>query len=244
MKKPEWFEIWFDTPYYKLLYRNRDEKEAERFLDTLLEYLKLPANATVLDVACGTGRYSMFLADRGFNAIGIDLSYKNIEHASVNEKENLTFFRHDMRENFYVNYFDAVFNFYTSFGYFSSDKDHLKAIHSMSLALKKGGKLVIDFFNSSKMRNEMEEHEHISRDGILFSVKRMIDQNAIIKKIYFQDEGREFQFEERVQMLTLEDFRRWLNASGLKLKDVFGDYELNPFDEGKSDRMIVIAEKI
>ncbi|MFI5135117.1 MAG: class I SAM-dependent methyltransferase [Chitinophagales bacterium] len=244
MRKPEWFEIWFDTPYYKLLYRNRDESEAERFLDVLLGYLKLPPNASVLDVACGTGRYSMFLADRGFNAIGIDLSYKNIEHASVYERENLTFFRHDMREIFYVNYFDAVFNFYTSFGYFSAEKDHLKAIRSMSLSLKKGGKLIIDFFNSSKTVNEILEHEDIARDGILFSVKRTIEQNAIVKKIYFQDEGKEFHFEERVQMLTLDDFNRWFGMHGLKLKDVFGDYKLNPFDEKISDRMIVIAEKI
>jgi len=29
MRKPEWFETWFDTPYYHMLYQNRDVKEAE-----------------------------------------------------------------------------------------------------------------------------------------------------------------------------------------------------------------------
>jgi hypothetical protein len=29
----------------------------------------------------------------------------------------------------------------------------------------------------------------------------------------------------------------------LKLKEVFGDYQLHPFDPQKSERMILIAEK-
>jgi len=243
MKKPEWFETWFDTPYYKMLYQNRNEKEAEHFLNVLLDHLKLPPDASVLDVACGTGRYTTFLADKGFNAVGIDLSYKNIEHASVNERENLTFFMHDMREIFYVNYFDAVFNFYTSFGYFSSDKDNLKAIRSMSLSMKPQGKLVIDFFNASKAMSELSGHQEVSRDGILFLVRKSIEKHVFVKKIYFQDQGKEFHFEERVQALRLEDFNRWFEMNHLKLNNVFGDYQLNPFDEKKSDRMIVIAEK-
>jgi len=244
MKKHEWFETWFDTPYYKMLYQNRDVNEAEYFLNVLLNYLQLPHNASVLDVACGTGRYTTFLADKGYNAVGIDLSYKNIEHASLSERENLTFFMHDMREIFYINYFDAVFNFYTSFGYFDSEKDNLKAIRSMSLSLKPGGKLIIDFFNTAKTVKEMTQHQEISRNGILFLVQKQLQENVIVKNIYFQDQGREFRFEERVQALRLEDFNRWFGLHHLKLKDVFGDYHLNPFDEKDSDRMIVIAEKI
>jgi SAM-dependent methyltransferase len=244
MRKPEWFETWFDTPYYKMLYQNRDDSEAKRFLNVLLDYINLPPNASVLDVACGTGRYTSFLAERGYNAVGIDLSYNNIEHASMLESENLTFFMHDMREIFYVNYFDAVFNFYTSFGYFSSEKDHVKAIRSMSHSLKPGGKLMIDFFNAEKTIREMTEHQQVLREGILFSVRKFLEDHVIVKKIYLQDEGREFHFEERVQALTLDDFNRWFEMHRLKLREVFGDYGLNPFDVNSSDRMILIAEKI
>src|SRR5690349_25167308 len=104
-QKQEWFETWFDTPYYHLLYEHRDQKEAEQFLNALLNYLHLPAQASVLDVACGTGRYSVFLANKNFNVVGIDLSWKNIQQASQNERDNLMFFLHDMRSPFYINYF-------------------------------------------------------------------------------------------------------------------------------------------
>src|SRR5947207_2050646 len=138
-KKKEWFETWFDTPYYHLLYENRNHGEAEEFVLKLLEYLKLPADADVLDVACGIGRFSIALAKHDLNVVGIDLSLKNIEHASIHESENLSFYQHDMREIFYVNYFDAAFNMFTSFGFFNLERDHLKSVRAMSHSLKKGG---------------------------------------------------------------------------------------------------------
>ena len=244
MKKQEWFETWFDTPYYKMLYQHHDEREAREFVDALLAGLHLPAQAEVLDAGCGTGRYSTLLADKGFHVTGIDLSFDNIEHASVNESDQLTFHRHDMREIFFVNYFDAIFSFFTSFGYFKTDREDLKAMRALSQALKPGGKLVIDFFNARKMAASLPQHHVVAKNGILFSIDKMMEGNVIVKEIYFQDQGREFQFEERVRALTLEDFRKWFELHRLKLQDVFGDYQLHPFDEETSERMIMVAEKI
>lgn len=249
--KQEWFETWFDTPYYHILYENRDVKEAEEFLNTLLHYLKLPAEANVLDAGCGNGRYSVFLADKGYNAVGIDLSWKNIQRALKFERENLTFLLHDMRETFYINYFDAAFNFFTSFGYFSTEKDNLKAIHSLSSALKPGGRFLIDFFNAENVIRKMVSLEEISRSNIHFTIKKFTElnpetagQTVIVKKIFVKDGEKEFEFEERVQALRLPDFERYFQMQGLKLRDVFGDYDLRPFDPDHSDRMILIAEKV
>ena len=250
-QKQEWFETWFDTPYYHLLYEHRNEKEAEQFLNALLDYLKLTPQSSVLDAACGNGRYSIFLANKGFNVVGIDLSWKNIQHAGNFESDNLTFYLHDMREMFYVNYFDAVFNFFTSFGYFSSEKDNLKAIRSLSNSLKPGGRLVIDFFNSEKVVREIVPmQQEFSKNNIQFIIKKFPEQNrneseqpVIVKKIFVNDHGKEFEFEERVHALTLKNFEHYFSMHQLKLKEVFGDYQLHSFDQQKSERMILIAEK-
>lgn len=243
MMHKAWFETWFDSPYYHVLYQHRDESEAELFLDKLLHFLKLPVHAKALDIACGKGRHSVFLAGRGLDVTGIDLSWKNIGHALRFERENLSFFLHDMRKTFYVNYFDVAFNLFTSFGYFETDQENQKAIHAMSLALKKGGKLVIDFFNAAKISQELTPHEYITRDGILFLVEKKFSGKAVIKRIYFQDMGKEYAFEERVQSLQLSDFTRYFEKNQLKVVQVFGDYRLNPYDEKNSDRLIVIGEK-
>ena len=52
----EWFETWFDSPYYHVLYKDRNLEEAQSFIDHLLELLHLRPPARVLDLACGHGR--------------------------------------------------------------------------------------------------------------------------------------------------------------------------------------------
>ena len=76
----------------------------------------------MLDVACGKGRHSRFLAEKGYDVTGIDLSEYSIGEALKYEAENLHFYRHDMRLPFWINYFDYAFNFFTSFGYFQQPK--------------------------------------------------------------------------------------------------------------------------
>src|SRR5690606_21720625 len=126
----DWFESWFGSPYYHILYEHRDELEAQAFVEELINYLQPLPKSSMADIACGEGRYSIQLAEYGFDVVGIDLSHASIEKAKKHEKENLRFFVHDMRFPFYINYFDYVFNFFTSFGYFASQRDHLMAAKS------------------------------------------------------------------------------------------------------------------
>ena len=74
-----WFAIWFNTPYYHLLYKNRNQSEAEHFIQNLLQQLKPSKEAVFLDVACGKGRHSKFIHQNGFNIHGIDLSSESIK---------------------------------------------------------------------------------------------------------------------------------------------------------------------
>ena len=244
MKDREWFETWFDSPYYHILYQQHNEEEAEQFIDNLLNYFKLPQKASALDVACGKGRHAVYLAEKALDVTGIDLSWKNISYAQHFEHDYLSFFLHDMRNLFYINYFEAVFNLFTSFGYFESERENMRAVHSMSASLKKGGSLVIDFFNAKKIKGKLVPHQYVLRNGIMFLTKKNLEKRMLVKKIYFQDEGKEHAYEERVQMLELEDFEKYFEKNNLRVKEVFGNYQLNDFDENHSDRLIIIGEKI
>jgi len=51
-----WYASWFDTPYYHILYKDRDYDEAQAFMDNLTHYLNLPEESKILDLACGKGR--------------------------------------------------------------------------------------------------------------------------------------------------------------------------------------------
>ena len=107
-----WFKDWFNSPYYHQLYFNRDEQEAAKFIDKLVDHLQPAPNALMLDVACGKGRHAVHLAEKGFDVTGIDLSEDSIKEALLHQTEKLHFYRHDMRLPFYINYYDCAFNFF------------------------------------------------------------------------------------------------------------------------------------
>ena len=67
MNKAYWYENWFDSKYYHILYKNRDASEANQFIKNLINKLNLEKNDRILDVACGKGRHSIFLNSLGFN---------------------------------------------------------------------------------------------------------------------------------------------------------------------------------
>jgi len=242
-RKP-WFELWFDSPYYPILYKHRNEEEAQTFIDMLIERLKPRLGAAMLDLACGRGRHAAYLASKGFEVIGLDISPNSIEDAMHKYGiKNPEFYVHDMRNYFRINYFDYIFNFFTSIGYFDNLHDNEKVVKSISLGLKKGGRVLIDFMNTEKVSADLVEREQKEEEGILFDIRRSIEEGCFRKHIYFTAEGKKFSFTESVQALLPHHFHTWLNSNGLHIVDEFGDYQLNSFDPKRSPRYIVLAEK-
>ena len=149
-----WYTSWFDSPYYHILYKNRDDKEAGLFMKNLTSFLKLSSSSTILDLACGKGRHSKYLNQLGYQVTGVDLSPQSIAYAKKFENENLFFDEHDMSKP-YPKQFDAVFNLFTSFGYFEDEEDNLKTIKSIKSELNPKGFGVIDFLNSAGIPNQI-----------------------------------------------------------------------------------------
>ncbi len=244
IKHPEWFECWFDSPYYHVLYKNRDFSEAELFIDNLIQLLKTEKTNRFLDVGCGKGRHSIYLNKKGFDVTGIDLSEKSIAFAKLSENETLHFYAHDMRKLFRTNYFDVAVNLFTSFGYFEQERYDNAVINSACKALKSNGIFVLDFMNAKKVMNQMTCNETKTIDGIEFNISKSFENNFIVKKIDFADKGKDYHFEERVKALTLPDFEKYFEANKLKILHLRGNYKLEEFDEGSSERLIIVARKI
>lgn len=242
--KPNWFESWFDSPYYHILYSNRDRDEAQLFIQHLLERLHLPKGSNVLDLACGKGRHSRYLNERGFKVVGVDLSECNIQYCKQFESETLEFYEHDMRQVVRVNYFDAVMNLFTSFGYFEKDYENELVIRSAAKGLVKGGYFVLDFFNAHKALNELIPEQTKTIDGITFKIQKKVERGFIVKDISFDAEGKQHTFHEEVRTLHLEDIHQFLIKSGLSLLEYYGDYDLHPFDNINSTRLIIVARKL
>lgn len=246
MKKKDWYENWFSSAYYKILYSGRDEHEAEQFVETLVAHLKPASASRMLDIACGEGRYARQLAGLGFDVTGIDLSYPSIRQAKIYEQElqNVHFYVHDMRFPFYINYFDYAFNFFTSFGYFASERDHVMAARSFAAAIKKGGLLVVDYLNRAHVAKHLVPEETVEKSGHMFDIQRTITATHILKDIVVTDpEGNQSKYGERVAAFTLGDFKRIFEKANLQLVDTFGNYQLGKYDADNSERLIMIFKK-
>ena len=238
-KTENWFASWFDSPYYHILYKERNYREAQLFMDNLTHYLNLPEKAKVLDLACGKGRHSIYLNQLGFNVVGADLSENSILEAQKNSNETLHFQVHDMRETF-EDKFDAIFNLFTSFGYFENDQDNLKTLRAIKESLTEHGFAVIDFMNVTNVLNTLVSEEVKTVDGIDFHIRRYLQDGHIYKEIDFEDQGQKFHFTEKVKALTLKDFEEMMEEAGIFLLDVFGDYKLKKFHKTESERLIMI----
>jgi SAM-dependent methyltransferase len=241
--KKHWFENWFDTSYYHTLYKNRDEQEAERFISHILNLLQLPEKTKVLDLACGKGRHSVTLHTSGLSVTGVDLSPNSIQTAKENGPSSIDFFVHDMRYPIEYHSFGAIFNLFTSFGYFDGLEDNLKVIQSVYDMLEKDGYFILDFMNVANVIDKLVSSEVKVVDNIQFHIQRHVDDLHIHKSIAFEDQGKSYQFKERVQKLTLADFENLFNTVGFQIMHTFGDFNLNPFDLKQSDRLILIAKK-
>jgi SAM-dependent methyltransferase len=245
MSAQEWYKDWFNSPFYHKLYFERDETEAQQFINNLLNYLKPRPDSLMLDIACGKGRHSKFLASKGYDVTGIDISADSINFAKQFETYNLHFFQHDMRLPAWINYFDYAFNFFTSFGYFPTRREHDDAIRTITQGLKPTGYLLFDYLNVHYVEERLVYNEKKKINETEYEIHRWHDDDFFYKKIIVTEPSlqKPLEYTEKVAKFSLGDFTDMLSFQNMQVIQVFGDYNLNAYDVRKTPRMIVLAGK-
>ncbi|HWJ92726.1 MAG TPA: methyltransferase domain-containing protein [Flavisolibacter sp.] len=245
MSAKEWYREWFDSAFYHKLYFGRDEAEARQFITRLLDHLQPPAGSSMLDVACGRGRHSIFLAEKGYDVTGIDLSPESIHFAKQFEHEHLHFYQHDMRLPAWINFFDYAFNFFTSFGYFATRREHDDSVSMIAKSLKRSGTVLFDYLNVHFVEEHLIHNEIKKIGNTTYEIHRWMDDRNFYKKIIVSDPSvdRRCEYTEQVAKLSVGDFTDMLSFQDMQVTELFGDYELNRYDVRKTPRMIVIAKK-
>ena len=243
MDDKKWFEAWFDSPYYHILYANRSAAEAKNFIAALVDKFKIPATSQILDIACGKGRHSQTLAAHNLNVTGIDLSHNSIAYAKQFESDHLHFEVWDMRQTYKASYFDYAFNLFSSFGYFEDDEQDLVSVKAFAANLKNGGTLILDYMNTECIVKLLKNREIVQRGDIQFHIQKKVEKGFIKKQIEFLVDGVDQTFTEQLKIINLYRFKEMFTEAGLEIKHTYGDYDLNPFDPGSSMRLILVATK-
>ena len=235
-----WYREWFGQDYLDL-YSHRDQPEADADVDFVLERLGEPRPNAVLDLACGTGRHTAALRCRGLRALGVDLSI-----ALLARRPELPRVRGDMRRlPFADRSFDWILNFFTSFGYFETERENFQVLEEIVRLLTPGGRFLIDFLNRERVLGSLKPSETVEENGRRVDIQRWFDpaSSRINKRITLRGaEAAPRTYLESVRAYTREEVAIGLSWAGLEVTGLYGNFHGDPYDSD-SERLILLGRK-
>lgn len=237
-----WYREWFGNDYLDL-YAHRDEAEAERHVDFVVQSLMTDqAPSAVLDLACGAGRHTAALRRRGIKALGIDLSLVLLSHPP-----HIPAVQGDMRRlPFASESFDWVLNFFTSFGYFERERENFEVLEEVTRMLRPGGRFLIDFLNRERALRELRPTETQEIDGRRIDIERWYDEASrrINKRMRLvAADGSVRSYLESVRAYGHDEVTIGLRWAGLETEAVYGDFAGEPYVRESSERLIVVGRR-
>jgi SAM-dependent methyltransferase len=212
--------------------------------------LELKAGARVLDLCCGPGRHSVPLAQHGFDVTSLDLNPAYLQlarHAAEAGNVSIKTVVADMREIPFENYFDAIVNMYSSFGYLECEAEDARVLDSAAKASKPGGRLFLDMLNREwAVANYIQNDWHSGEDGTLYVERRDLDLATSRMHVHFTIVGpngaRRESVGHNIRLYTLTEMTRLLERAGMRVTAVFGGFDGETYAIN-TRRMILCARK-
>lgn len=152
----------YDTWYQSNLGKFVDQVETE----LAFSLFKPEGEMKILDVGCGTGNFSIKLAEMGCKVIGIDKSEKMLEEAKRKAEMkglNIEFLNMDVYD---IELSDESFDGVFSMAAFEFIKRPKKAYDEMYRVLKKGGYLLIGTINRDSKWGELYMSEPFQENSV------------------------------------------------------------------------------
>ncbi|MFP4001801.1 MAG: class I SAM-dependent methyltransferase, partial [Thermoplasmata archaeon] len=245
-KMGRWFEDeWFWGEFKNVLFSEDRLKRTSYQVDRFIKLLDLEEGDKVLDQCCGIGRHSLELARRGYQVTGIDLTGSYIEEArkkAEDEGLEVEFIEADMRDFKRKVEYDAVINFFTSFGYSRDDSENRKVLQNAYQSLKPGGKFLLDVMGKKILDEIYTDTDRWRMDDGYFLEERKIREDLNMLESEWKlikDNGEVHKHKFMYKLYTREDLEEMLDEVGFKEVSIYGDLEGSDYDEG-AERLIVL----
>lgn len=242
-----WYKESFGEDYLDL-YSHRDQSEADAHVAFVLgAFADGPRPESVLDLACGAGRHTAALRRRDLRALGVDLSL-----TLLTQRPDLPRVSGDMRcLPFADASFDWVLNFFTSFGYFETERENFRVLEEIVRLLTPGGRFLIDFLNKERVLASLEASESRQEEGRRVDIQRWYDpaSSRINKRITLRREPEDGgvpapprTYLESVRAYTRQEVTVGLSWAGLEVTQLYGNFQGDPYHRD-SERLIILGRK-
>ena len=153
-----WISSFHDNLLAKTLLSQRSPETLHQDCTFVLDILSVPQGGKILDQCCGFGAMSLPLAQMGYQVEGVDITEDYIQQACLNiQEKNLNIEFHCQDAGTYCSHdCDAVFNWWTGFGYLESDEQNTQLINAAYQSLKSGGRYLLDVPNYAGVMNQFQ----------------------------------------------------------------------------------------
>jgi len=238
-----WFASAFDA-LYPIIYAHRTVEAATAESAFAIDQLGLCPTCSVLDLCCGNGRHMVHLLRHTPQVVGLDYSAELLGIARKQLDGGGRLVRADMRAIPFQGCFDAVANFFTSFGYFQDEAENMAVARGIAEALKPGGRFFMDYLNPDYVREHLDAESRRDAGEYVIEERRWIDERTErINKVMEVRRGGAVisRSSESVRLYTEGELRGLLAAVGLRVEATYGDFDGAPTAPGRPRQILVGA---
>lgn len=233
-------EPWYVTAFradYRRVYPHRDLASAREEVGGLIE---LGLQGRVLDVACGFGRHSTAMLERGLDVFGFDLSFDLLTQAVEPVRSRIA--RADARRfPFRDDAFDSVAVLFSSFGYFGDDGDRA-VLAEIARVVRPGGLVVLDLMNPARVQASLVPHSRTRQDEYTLEEERSLEDEGrrVVKRVKLTGPEGQREWQEDVRLYEPDEIEELLRQTGLTPSSSVGDFDGSPAGP-MAVRQIVLA---
>jgi SAM-dependent methyltransferase len=230
-----------------LLFTERRWEYAPREVAAMVALLGLSPGASVLDLCCGVGRHSLELARSGFQVTGVDRTASYLEEArgrAAEEGLEIEFIQDDMRSFRRPESFDAILNYFTSFGYFESEDEERQVLENAHASLRPGGRLLLDMMGKEILARVFRERDWREEEGMLILEERTLapDWSSLDNRWITLKDGQQREVTVTTRQYSAAELSKLLKDAGFARVDVYGGLGGAPYDM-EATRLIAVAYK-
>lgn len=226
--------------YYDLVFPSRHET---------IHFLKSEFDSGILlDVACGSGEYSIALAEAGFQVEGLDIDQEMIRYAKekiVNTDLTISFQESGMLEFVLKRQYDGIFCIGNSFVHLKDKTEMKQTLEMFYKGLQKGKKLVLQIINYDKIpTNEPFFLPTILQNNVSFMRSyEPLDEKRITFHTTLSTKQDTFHNQVILYRLEQRELLELLEEVGFKNNTLYGDFSKNSYDSNTSFHLIVVSQK-
>ena len=219
--------------YYDKFYQNKDYAKETNFLTNFLKQ-----NDKIIDIGCGTGIHASLLEQKGFKIDGLDLNKEMLDIAKTKVHSNL-YLQNVLDLNINQKY-DVIISMFAVLNHLKNTHELEKALLNLKNILTEEGKIIIDLHNPQTSGKKIDTFDNMTR-----TMERKYDKRSKIEesKIIFEIEGQKYIDSHTFRIFTIDEMKLCCDNVGLKVKEVYENYDINTMGSSSSKNLQFLIGK-